>query len=546
MNTPSDGPGINPSWGVGSGTGNPAGPPSYEPTPVLADSVPRSETPPVSSKPTSPLPVTPPPPPRLSRQDTISSASNATLPPSKHPRPSWILPLVLVILIGGGLVAAGWFGIGFGLPQDPVKALGLMAMKLEAESSYHLVGDATVTIGPPTLIDQVSLLPSSRGALVQLLTPAAAQTSVVADDTILTEDASIAIQIGFESHQNHLDEFDTTLTVSGTGLADYLVDGATSITIDFRRVNDQFYLRVPILSLLVGSDRNPWFEFQADDLASLTGTDLPESSTFDPQSIIKSGQRLGFQQINGAWTGHYQAELDLNPLLSGADALSGEFATGVTSIPPIQMEWWMGLFDHLPRRIEVYGQQGDEYVSTDLSLALTFDEYGNEFTIEPPAPEEIDRGGFLELLGSDAGTTLSTGMEIETRDAYRKSDLQTLESALELYKFDHGSYPVTGGTSARTNVSGNVLEALVGDYLIKLPVDPLNEKYFYGYLSPDGKGYELWSILESPDDPDAVLKDGYTVYNIESGQSGPDAAPSESTTLPTAQVSWLEITEDDA
>jgi general secretion pathway protein G len=57
-----------------------------------------------------------------------------------------------------------------------------------------------------------------------------------------------------------------------------------------------------------------------------------------------------------------------------------------------------------------------------------------------------------------------------------KSDIQAIESALNMYRLDHHVYPTTD----------EGLEALVGDYLPRLPNDPWSRPYLY--LSPGSHG----------------------------------------------------------
>ena len=67
-----------------------------------------------------------------------------------------------------------------------------------------------------------------------------------------------------------------------------------------------------------------------------------------------------------------------------------------------------------------------------------------------------------------------------TRDAKRKSDLESVRSALELYKADNGGYPGTGGTTVFWQLTnGNAVgKALIGvggtslSYIATIPQDP--------------------------------------------------------------------------
>lgn len=57
-----------------------------------------------------------------------------------------------------------------------------------------------------------------------------------------------------------------------------------------------------------------------------------------------------------------------------------------------------------------------------------------------------------------------------------KSDIQAIESALNLYRLDHHTYPTTD----------EGLEALVSDYLPRAPKDPWGKPYLY--LNPGTHG----------------------------------------------------------
>ena len=63
------------------------------------------------------------------------------------------------------------------------------------------------------------------------------------------------------------------------------------------------------------------------------------------------------------------------------------------------------------------------------------------------------------------------------------SDIQTISSALDLFKLDKFNYPTTN----------EGLDALVQDYLGKKPMDPWGKDYYY--LSPGENGdFDLYSL----------------------------------------------------
>lgn len=91
----------------------------------------------------------------------------------------------------------------------------------------------------------------------------------------------------------------------------------------------------------------------------------------------------------------------------------------------------------------------------------------------------------------------------------RKGDLLIIRNALELYRSDHGAYPVNGdfspawdgGVHHRDWISG-----LSPHYLVLLPEDPrgtTDQRFQYLYKS-DGKDYKL--ICHAPEDFQIVAR----------------------------------------
>jgi general secretion pathway protein G len=82
----------------------------------------------------------------------------------------------------------------------------------------------------------------------------------------------------------------------------------------------------------------------------------------------------------------------------------------------------------------------------------------------------------------------------KSRDAKRKSDLESVRVALEMYRQDNGSYPSDE-------------DDLVPDYIQKLPEDPQSPTESYGYTLSDYE-YTLTADLEIPEG-----ENPYTVTN---------------------------------
>lgn len=94
------------------------------------------------------------------------------------------------------------------------------------------------------------------------------------------------------------------------------------------------------------------------------------------------------------------------------------------------------------------------------------------------------------------------GVRQRARDAQRKSDIRQIQSALELYRSDNGSYPAAVGTSIGT--CGGSLTGASNTYMQKIPCDPSGTSGYnsgnYYYVSSGGTTYTLGACLENTAD----------------------------------------------
>ena len=94
------------------------------------------------------------------------------------------------------------------------------------------------------------------------------------------------------------------------------------------------------------------------------------------------------------------------------------------------------------------------------------------------------------------------GVRQRSRDAQRKADLRQIQSAIELFKADQNSYPL----SASFPVCGNPLLTVTITYMQKIPCDPSGASYWNSgnyYYSLDGATYILGACLENANDTDS-------------------------------------------
>lgn len=110
----------------------------------------------------------------------------------------------------------------------------------------------------------------------------------------------------------------------------------------------------------------------------------------------------------------------------------------------------------------------------------------------------------ISLIGILTGLAIVNliGVRGRARDAERKSDINTIRSAIELFRADVGSYP----TTAQFNIlsCNNAFTYSGSTYITAIPCDPLGGTWpVYTYV-PAGsppQTYTMTSCLENANDP---------------------------------------------
>lgn len=92
------------------------------------------------------------------------------------------------------------------------------------------------------------------------------------------------------------------------------------------------------------------------------------------------------------------------------------------------------------------------------------------------------------------------GVRQRARDAQRKSDIRQIQSALEFYRSDIGSYPATISACGASLTGGSP----VNTYMQKIPCDPSGSGYYnsgsFYYTNSGGITYTLGACLENTAD----------------------------------------------
>lgn len=138
----------------------------------------------------------------------------------------------------------------------------------------------------------------------------------------------------------------------------------------------------------------------------------------------------------------------------------------------------------------------------------------------------------MELLISISiiGILLAIGMvsygtiNKQSRDTRRKSDIEQIRAALEMYRADKGYYPNAGGGTFIEASLGLSNDLVTGGYIAVLPRDPKPNSMHYEYKATNVSGgnyygYCLSAQLEAEDPADSCTPD--TAYNQNYGTKNP-------------------------
>lgn len=125
----------------------------------------------------------------------------------------------------------------------------------------------------------------------------------------------------------------------------------------------------------------------------------------------------------------------------------------------------------------------DQRPTTNDQLLITNHQPSSGFTLI-----EILVAATIVALLSTIGVTGYQAMTRNGRDALRKSDLEQVRSALEIYKSENSSYPLPTTTG---------IPSLSSSYIAKYPSDPKSPVFSYYYLQTDSLHYDMCAHLEN-------------------------------------------------
>jgi hypothetical protein len=222
-----------------------------------------------------------------------------------------------------------------------------------------------------------------------------------------------------------------------------------------------------------------WSYIKLEKISSEDPSESLWNSDFTGADFSIVGNRKNSEIINGVRCFHYTGQVTIGDTLNN-------FGLKNDSVSDLNIDYWIGVNDHLLRRITMKIIPDSSSAASRIDLALDFTEFNNQDT-NYSSPKE-----------SQLYSSVTSSEATVTGDSKRKSDLATIAKALEKYYSSNNSYPKVSGVE-KIYSSGALCLALVPAYLEAMPLDPNNPTNYYGYES-DGENYSLSSILEDSTD----------------------------------------------
>ncbi len=132
----------------------------------------------------------------------------------------------------------------------------------------------------------------------------------------------------------------------------------------------------------------------------------------------------------------------------------------------------------------------------------------------------------IVIIGVLATILLANFIDVRqrSRDAQRKADLRQLQSAVELYKADQGTYPSSPLYSTNCPSPPPLTYTQAGNpivtYMGKIPCDPSGTSYWNignYYYSLNGTTYTLGACIENANDADSQVTSTYPIGSPSTG-----------------------------
>lgn len=487
----------------------------------------------------------PPTPPKDTRGEPITSAADKPreaapasggqkldIPPEKKGHGClWVVIITLIIFLSlAGAIFVNEYGVlnlGLekyygavhleklwgGLPKESKMALANSALKMK-DKSFNLEGSdkITLTVETKEASPSPTATPTSESTVLGLETPTAKDTI----SKIITEGLDIQSEIKINGKIQSKNEIEVSLSTEIDSqeavITDLLgIDTLIDLTVIYDK--SDVYLKNVALKRILSLDE--------DWLKIINNSETPEASSLKTADLISGGERSGSEKINGTNCYVYEVKINSSSFADLANNYAnlgwlGRDASFTTA------KFYLGKRDHYIHKAEINLTHNPGNVVLKSKIILNFKNIGSDIQITVPDSDQTAEKNWSDVKNifisgaTPTPTSISTPLNTpEERDAKRKADLKKIQDALLAYKVQNGNYPSTLGAVEKTrDTTSNLKTALVPDFLESLPLDPENDKYYYGYKSDNGAACELTSILEVRTDPDGESVGSYWIYKL--------------------------------
>jgi len=305
-----------------------------------------------------------------------------------------------------------------GLPFDSRGALLISATQMAKINQSHIVADTTINVktGDSSALHSYLQTNGAKFAADSAANPNVATGGDIENSTdnssTVTDEYPTQSQSTFDNFsvklkvdsQASLAKNTTQVSIESSLLSSALsmygiIGGAdNTIAINEKTANDKYYIRIPILSLIIGSEGNKWVMFDKSDIDSMASTESINvsniASEFDKYSkVIKSGEKTGVEEIDGVKVNKYHFVIDFAALVSLLDEnQTGTYdsLTGYTA----EADVWIGQKDHYMRKLTMTTSGTIEGTTVNSVTNVNVSDINKDFIVTAPTDSEIEKEGF--------------------------------------------------------------------------------------------------------------------------------------------------------
>ncbi len=388
--------------------------------------------------------------------------------------------------------------LGMGLPNNPIKALEKAEQKTNNLNSYKT--DSTMDINASLLGDELNLSMIMSGEqdnvnknfkqnieIKEIVLP----KSIMGMELPKEVDSTIS-DIKSKTGRIELSSFEANkeiyLKIDGIDDTWYKIEGFPGLE------------NLSNLSVLSSNDK----KIENPILGSVMySQDLGAKVNNEISSIIKDAKKLKDETLENERVYRYTANIDIAKLMDGVGSSELEITEIEKYLKKTTMDIWIAKKNLVITKIDLNLNldmtselQGTGEFNIEIKASQDIKDYNLPVSIEKPTDSKtLDEDALAKMFEIPLDIDDISKDDFTLRNTQRETDIKTIQTALEEYFAKNNKYPVISDDSK----DGSFLDDLKGEFLVKVPIDPNNPKYYYSYSSLDGSNYTITYINEKTD-----------------------------------------------